>query len=246
MSLRGATRCRRRDPLGGGPTVDGNGGVDWLTLAPPWPDLQLLHWDPRTDSTAVIGSFSDGLTANLVGDADHVYWSRFSEGPGPSTITTITSEPSAGGAPATLASFPGGLAIVGVDDDALYLATPPNGALNGHGFGEGPITRVLKTNGSATTVVTDNCGATAYGVHDTHVYWVRGSKVLRAPKTGGPAEVVFDLGDANTTPLSMSFDACNVYVNHAAGELDLVVDLGGTIAAGFPNERWRRVGAGVR
>ena len=35
---------------------------------------------------------------------------------------------------------------------------------------------------------------------DTHVYWARGSKVLRAPKTGGPAEVVFDLGDANTPP----------------------------------------------
>jgi hypothetical protein len=113
------------------------------------------------------------------------------------------------------ASLPAALAIFGVDDEALYLALPTDGEPYNLSL-EGPITRVLKTNGSATTVVADDCGATAYGVHDTHVYWTHGSKVVRAPKTGGPAELVFDLGDANTTLLSIAFDACNVYVNTQA------------------------------
>ncbi len=189
-----------------GPTVDGKGGVDWVAMGAQASDQLVLHWDPPTDTTAVIGSITI-FGSSFVGDADHVYWTQFSSALGRSTITTITSEPSAGGAQATLASLPAPAALVAVDDEAVYLTAPPRPPYLPV---EGPLTRVLKTNGSATTVV--GCGG-AYGVHDTHVYWTHGSKVLRAPKTGGPAEVVFNLGDANTTLLSIAFDACNVYVN---------------------------------
>jgi hypothetical protein len=204
--------------IGEGPTVDGAGGVDWLAMTAPGAlgDQRVLHWDPRTDSTAVIGSIigSGDPPWGFVGDADHVYWTLGSYD-GITTTTTITSEPSAGGAQAILASLPEPLAIFGVDDEALYLAlSTGNEPYTPYTFSpEGPITRVLKTNGSATTVVAHDSGASAYGVHDTHVYWAHGSKVVRAPKTGGPAEVVFDLGDANTILLSIAFDACNVYVN---------------------------------
>jgi hypothetical protein len=195
-----------------GPTVDRASGVDWLAMKQ-FPELLVLRWDPRTDTTAVIGSITSGHPSSFAGDADHVYWTLTSQGPEPlSTITTITSEPSAGGAQATVASLPGVHAIMGVDDEALYLA----GRLSTMPFGPagvGPIIRVLKTDGSATTVVADACGSSPYGVHDTNVYWAHGSKVMRAPKTGGPTEVVLDVGDPGLTLLSIAFDACNVYVN---------------------------------
>lgn len=190
-----------------GPTVDGKGGVDWVAETAQGSHHLVLHWDPPTDTTAVIGSIPFVGNLSFVGDADHVYWTQFSE-PGASIITTITSEPSAGGAQATLTSLPEPLAIVGIDDEALYLTVPPPPPSISPGGVQGALTRVLKTNGAATTVV--GCGS-FYSVHDTHVYWARGAKVLRAPKTGGPAEVVFDLGDANTPLLSIAFDACNVY-----------------------------------
>jgi hypothetical protein len=196
-----------------GPTVDRASGVDWLALKQS-PEHLVLRWDPGTDTTAVIGSITGTYPSSFAGDADHVYWTLFSQGPEPlsSIITTITSEPSAGGAQATVASLPGSHAIVGVDDEALYLAGLHSPMPFGPA-GVGPIIRVLKTDGSATTVVADACGSSPYGVHDTNVYWARGSKVMRAPKTGGPAEVVLDVGDPGLRLLSMAFDACNVYVN---------------------------------
>jgi hypothetical protein len=68
----------------------------------------VLRWDPGTDTTAVIGSITGTYPSSFAGDADHVYWTLFSQGPEPlsSIITTITSEPSAGGAQATVASLP--------------------------------------------------------------------------------------------------------------------------------------------
>jgi hypothetical protein len=99
--------------------------------------------------------------------------------------------------------------IAGVDDAALYVAP----TLLSPASVEGAIRRILKADGSATTIVADDCGAVAYGVHDENVYWAYGSKVVRAPKTGGPAEVVLDLSAANRSVLSLAFDACNVYVN---------------------------------
>jgi hypothetical protein len=206
-----------------GPTVDEKGGVDWVAKGAQVSDHLVLHWDPRTDTTAVIASITNDAGLGFVGDADQVYWTQIvsrtpdpAEGPAP-WITTITSEPSAGGAQATLASLPEPLAIIAVDDEAFYLTAPPTPNVP-PGAVMAALTRVLKTDGSATTVV--GCGS-IYRVHDSHVYWARDSKVLRTPKTGGPAEVVFDLGDADTTlpPLrftnlrSIAFDACNVYVD---------------------------------
>jgi hypothetical protein len=194
-----------------GPTVD-RAGVDWLATASAPQPMLVLRWDPGTDSTAVIDSIASSHVTSFAGDADHVYWTVPAAGPGLSNLTTITSEPSAGGARRTLASVPEIRAIVGVDDAALYLAGRILYAGQPTGGG-GPVVRILKTDGSATTVVANACGATAYGVHDTNVYWAQGARVLRAPKTGGPAEVVLDLGDENTTLLGLAMDACNVYVN---------------------------------
>jgi hypothetical protein len=105
--------------------------------------------------------------------------------------------------------------IAGVDDAALYVAPTTFAPASA----EGAIRRTLKTDGSATTIVADDCGAVAYGVHDANVYWARGPKLMRAPKTGGPPEVVLDLGAANNV-LSIAFDACNVYVNVNAETLN--------------------------
>ena len=195
-----------------GPTVDQASGVDWLATASAPQPMLVLRWDPGTDTTAVIDSIASFNVTSFAGDADHVYWTVPAAGPGLSDLTTITSEPSAGGARTTLASVPDIRAIVGVDDAALYLAGRISYAGQPSGGG-GPIVRILKTDGSATTVVANACGATAYGVHDTNVYWAQGARVLRAPKTGGPAEVVLDLGDESTTLLGLAMDACNVYVN---------------------------------
>jgi hypothetical protein len=212
------------------PTVDGAGGVSWIGYAS-WSsdEASILHWNSSTNTTSRIAEFSTEPAA-IVGDADHLYWTETSTS-GTTTVTsttTITTIPSAGGTPSTLATLSGDLMIAAIDDDSLYLGSPPGfqppSAPGLPPVGPVPgLTRVSKADGSITNTIVTPPAATGFVAHDTNVYWVgatsgdpsTGPTVQRAPKNGGPSEVVLDLGGGNGTVLSLAFDSCNIYVNAA-------------------------------
>jgi hypothetical protein len=91
-------------------------------------------------------------------------------------------------------------AVALLDDDSFYART------------DGGLARIEKVDGSMTIITTAGPSAIGYYFHDTNVYWVDGATVVRVPKTGGPSEVVLNLGDPDSMVLGIGFDACNLYV----------------------------------
>ena len=187
------------------PVVDGAGGVSWLVWPASSPATDVVRWDPATNKTTQTGQIGNDSTSvtSFVGDATSVYWSAVSN---QSAATTIAAMPSVGGAARTIAALAGTFTLTDVNADSVYLVT-------GSYFSPGPVTvsRMTKADGSMTTVASGLPGGWGgYFAHDTNVYWANGSRVVRAPKSGGASEVVLDVGSASSVT-GFALDACNVY-----------------------------------
>ena len=205
------------------PSVDGKGGISWLAFSNPAQTIAVLHWDPTTSGTTQIGAISSPDATSFLGDATDVYWSAISNFGAPTATTTITTVATAGGTPRPLATLPGEFMVTDVDDDSIYVLTYPYG-----GASTLTLTRMSKLDqvdiggGEAfLRVVPDTWRTTR------DVYWAVGARVVRAPKSGGPPEVVLDLNDPSSMIMGIAFDSCNVYAAVQSGSTSLSYSLVG-------------------
>jgi hypothetical protein len=182
-------------------TSDANGQVFWNLIG--HQQSALAMWDPYTRQTSVIveDHHIDGVQA----DSSRVYWNGWDT----AWHDTMSSMPIGGGPVQRLyvSRTVGGDSArlwMGMDDESLYYTT-----FNDRAAG---ISSMPKTGGSGHTVVASADPWTWPRIDDAHVYWVDSSErnaVRRAPKSGGPTEVLWSEPDRWIQDVAL--DDCNVY-----------------------------------
>lgn len=204
----------RRAPLAGGDVttlVSGESNpwnivvdadnIYWVTLAG---DVRKAPIDGGSAIVLASGASVGGIAV----DGDNLYWMTGGE----TTMGNVMRLALAGGAPAVLATVPGGPAALTVDADQVYVATG------------GSVFAVAKSSGTVTLLASGQAGNESIAVDATSVYWLDNNlgAIWKKTLNGGSATTIASgLPRGPAGPYYLAVDGSGVYWTNGNGTVEM-------------------------